>query len=109
MNNQSSFSMRTKIGLITIVLFIGILIGAWRSYQNGTSDDPISEACNRIGIMMFILWVAWPELVRLPRWFYISIPIIMAIAAWRPMILIYACPLLLLYWFLLPNKKSKKK
>ncbi len=99
--------VRTRIGIITIGCWIGILIGVFRWRLTG--DTTLLEAFNRVGLVMLALWLAWPELVIMPRWFFFALPVVIAVGAWRPMLLIYALPLLLLYWFIVPRKKDEKK
>ena len=98
-------AMRDKIGLIALVL------AALACYSKFRGSDPLYLAAYvRSAIIMGILWMAWPELVLLPRWIYISLPILLIVGAFRPHLLLIFVPLILLYWFLVPKpKKGGKK
>lgn len=100
-------SIRTRVGVITIGCWVGIMIGFFR--WRATGDTTLLEAFNRIGLVMLALWIAWPELQILPRWVFYIMPVVVLIGAWRPIILLYALPLLLLYWFIAPRKKRGKQ
>ena len=105
---KKEMSMRTKIGWITIALFLGIAYGMYRYI---TFRDATFLEFNRPGILMLILWIAWPELETLPRWMFLTLPVVTLVAAFRPQILIVVLPLTLLYLFLRPKpqKKSESK
>lgn len=94
-------AMRTKIGLIALVLAL-LALAAWLR----GSDPILLAAYVRTAIVMGVLWMAWPELTLLPRWIYISLPILLILGAFRPQILFFAVPGLLLYWFLVPKPKK---
>jgi hypothetical protein len=48
----------------------------------------------RVGIVMGVLWLAWPDLNRLPRWAWFALPIgLIALIYARP-IVVYALPVL---------------
>lgn len=93
--------IRVKAGIIAIVLWGLSLAGLVKGFS------PLYEgAFVRSAVVMTLLWLAWPELVRLPRWLFIVIPIVLIIAAFQPRILFVMIPLLLLYGFLIPKPKK---
>lgn len=98
---KGRMAMRTKIGVIALILGLLALVAWLRE-----SDPILLAAYIRTAIVMGVLWMAWPELVLLPRWIYISLPILLILGAFRPQILFFAVPGLLLYWFLVPKPKK---
>jgi hypothetical protein len=48
----------------------------------------------RIGILLVVFWLAWPDIDRLPRWFWFALPIILVMMIYARGALIYAAPLL---------------
>ena len=96
--------IRVRSGIIAIVLWILSFLG-WRY-----GYSPLYEgAFVRSAVVMSLLWLAWPELVRLPRWLFIIVPFILIIAAFQPRILLVLIPVLLLYGFLIPKPKKRKR
>ena len=48
----------------------------------------------RIGIVLGVFWLAWPDLDRLPRWAWFALPVGLIVVTYARGILIYAAPLL---------------
>ncbi|MDO5580363.1 MAG: hypothetical protein Q4G69_04470 [Planctomycetia bacterium] len=90
--------VRTRIGIITIFFWIGMLAGYCSMWATGKTG--VLNVCNRFGLIMLALWLAWPELERLPRWIFFALPFVIVVGVWRPILLIYLLPLLFLFWFL---------
>ena len=98
--------LRTRIGILAILCWIGILAGIVQYYKTG--NDLLFKMFNRVGIFLLFLWMAWPELERLPRWVYFVMPIMIIVAVWRPQMLIIVVPLALLYWYIRPKPESSQ-
>ena len=83
--------IRKRAGLITIVLWAAALIcwlqGAGQLWEG---------ALLRTAVVMTLLWSAWPQLVRLPRWIFFAVPLTCIAAALRPRILVVLVPLFLI-------------
>lgn len=99
-------STRTKIGWIAVTLILLLAFGILRYYTIG--DDSFFEM-NRLCILMILLWIAWPELVRLPHWLMCVVPVCVAVCAWRPQYIIAVIPLAFFYLLLRPPAKRYKK
>ncbi|MGI5832464.1 MAG: hypothetical protein ACOX6D_08045 [Thermoguttaceae bacterium] len=93
---------RTRAGWITVVLWIVSLI----ALAHGASEMLLG-AFVRPAVVMTFLWLAWPQLVRFPRWLCVTVPIVALAAAFQPRILIVLIPGLLLYGFV--RVKPKKE
>jgi hypothetical protein len=48
----------------------------------------------RIGMVLGVLWLAWPDLDRLPRWLWFAVPIGIVVIVYARGVLVYAAPLL---------------
>ncbi len=61
-------------------------------------------ACRRMGIFCVLLWLAYPELSRLPSWLALTIPFVTAVIVFRPRYALVLVPLILLILFLRPRR-----
>ena len=48
----------------------------------------------RVGIVLGVFWLAWPDLIRQPRWVWFALPIGLIAVVFARGILIFAAPLL---------------
>lgn len=91
---------RAKLGWMTVILAGLTAIGYARPF-----DQMTQGALVRTLIEVAALYLAWPELVRLPKWIWGAIPIVVIVGAFRPQILLAAIPLFLLVLYLTPKKR----
>jgi len=58
---------RPTVGIIALVLIVGaVVLGIWKPLGE---DNPIwLSACVRVGTVMGALWLALPQLERIPHW-----------------------------------------
>ncbi|MDO5309098.1 MAG: hypothetical protein Q4G03_06345 [Planctomycetia bacterium] len=106
--NEPRVSMRTKLGWIIFVMACLIVYGIVRYYTLG---DVSFFELNRLFIILFLLWLAWPELAELPKWILTIVPICAIACSWRPQLLVVVLPVTILYLFLRPPAKryARKK
>jgi hypothetical protein len=79
------------------------------SYIGHVESVKPMAASMRIGLPLFFLWLAWPDLAAFPRWvLQASIPIVLLIAIY-PKLLFIIIPTVLLMMFLQPKQMSSKK
>ena len=90
---------RPTIGLIAIVL----LVVGLATY--GQSDQTLSSACLRVGVVMAILWFAHPQLSNLPRWAVAAGGVGLFVVARWPRLLVIALPLAVILWLLRPRPR----
>ena len=76
------------------------------SVESPRSEMPLRTRAGWITVVLWIATLAWPQLCRLPRWLYISVPIVGLAASVVPRILFVLIPLLLLYGFLRPKPRK---
>jgi hypothetical protein len=48
----------------------------------------------RIGSVLAVLWLAWPDLHRLPQWTWYALPLALLALIWARPMLIYLAPVL---------------
>ena len=84
-----------------------MIYGVFRHYT--ANDDSLFEM-NRTYVVVLLLWIAWPELEALPRWFLTFVILVGLVCAWRPQYLVFTIPALFLYLLFrpLPGKRKKK-
>lgn len=98
--------LRAKLGWILLGMGVLVAYGIFRHFY--AQDDTLFEL-NRSFLVLFFLWLAWPELESLPRWMLTLVPICLIACAWRPQYLVVVIPVALLYLMLRPPAKRRKK
>jgi len=85
------------IGVIAIVLL------AAGFFLRDHSQATLSAACLRVGMVMGLLWLAHPQLERLPLWAtVVGVVLALAILRW-PKLVVIVLPLALVLWLLKPR------
>jgi hypothetical protein len=99
---------RPTVGVIALTLILGWV---WLTFWPLNTDwsEPLRAACSRVGWTMGALWLALPQLVRLPGWLLKAIAIIAVICAYKPRIALFAVPLLIAYLALVHIPLSRKR
>lgn len=94
---------RHIIGFFAILLLIGS--GLYLIYpEYGETTPLLKAACFRMAPVLILLWLAYPELERMPWWIWIIVPGTLVVLAWRPRLIPIALPLLILFGILRPRK-----
>jgi hypothetical protein len=91
--------MRRHILGILAVLFLlaGVVFGLYRY-------DQFQGECWRTGSVLLMLWLAYPDLCRVPVWVLLVLPVAVVVVLRRPRWLWALIPALLLVAFLKPRK-----
>jgi hypothetical protein len=96
---------RPTVGAIAIVL-----IGSWAVLFLWPQDwhvyQALLAACARVGLVMAAIWLAHPQLARLPAGLVEAVLAMGLIVALRPKLLLFVAPLLialLVVWSLRPR------
>ena len=98
---------RHAIGVIAIVLLLGA--GAlWIWPLETTWYVPLQSACSRLGPCMAVLWLAYPEVKRLPAWLLPTIPLLIVILAVKPKLFLIALPIVILMLIIRPKGRQRK-
>jgi hypothetical protein len=100
---------RRVIGILALVLLLaGALFWLRSPAQRGVAMQ-IESACWRIGGCLALLWLAYPDLRNIPRWFWLVALVSIVILARWPRLFLLAVPLLLVYALLRPLLTAKSR
>lgn len=99
--SRPEMPLRARAGWIAVILWIAALAALALG-----CDELTVGAFLRTAVCMSLLWLAWPQLSRLPRWLYVSVLVVGLAASIVPRVLLLLIPLLLLYGFLRPKPKK---
>ncbi|MGL4944225.1 MAG: hypothetical protein ACRC46_13670 [Thermoguttaceae bacterium] len=100
-------SFQTKLGLAAVLLLVVALVSYPLAFA-GLLKMPFAAAM-RLGIVLCLLWLAWNDLARFPRWAYAMIVASAVVGAIWPWSLCLIIPGFLLFRFLRPSSSSTKK
>ena len=103
-----NFTTRDRIGLAAGVLLAiaGVTYGLHYIAQV-ESVKPIAGTM-RIGLPLFFLWLAWPDIAAFPKWvLHASIPTTFLVAIY-PKLLCFIIPTVLLMMFLQPKVSNRR-
>ncbi len=93
---------RPTVGIIALVLLLsGATLLVWQP-ENATYQVWLS-ACLRVGAVMALVWLAHPQLVRMPAWLLFAVFLLLPILAWKPKLLLLAVPIAIVLAFLRPR------
>ena len=93
---------RPTVGLIAVILLGGAL-ALWLWPRDWGCYQALLGACLRLGAVMAALWLAHPQLRRLPPWLADGLLVTVLLVALRPKLLLLAVPLLVAFWLLRPR------
>ena len=94
---------RPTVGIISLVLLTsGVAI--WLRPLDWEGNDALRGALMRLGIVMAAMWLALPQLHRLPGWIISAVGVAAIVIAVRPRTAIFLLPLLLAYLALRPRR-----
>lgn len=86
---------RHLIGILALFLAVGALAFWWWP-PTGAMGEQTKAACWRMAPLLGVLWLAYEELRRLPRWLFFVVLAVVVIGAVKPKTLILAGPLIVL-------------
>jgi len=98
---------RRIIGIVTLLLLTGAFILVIHGGE-GTQYTSLLAACVRLGIMGGAVWLAFPQLTRIPRWVAALGLVTLVLGAIRPRTLPITVPLLFLVIVMRPKNSSKR-
>jgi len=99
---------RHAIGIIALVL-LAAAAALWIWPVDADWREPLKAACTRLGPCMAVLWIAYPDVKRLPVWVVPTIPLLLALLAWRPRLLLVALPIVIALAVLRPKAPSSRQ
>lgn len=81
---------RHILGLIALASFAWAAIPSW--YHPLSRYQPAGEMGLRVGLVLGALWLAWPDLHRLPGWVWYALPIGVVALFFAKGFLVYLLP-----------------
>jgi hypothetical protein len=85
---------RHLVGICSLVLLAGA--GLFLLFPpTSVMATEWQAACGRMGLLLGLLWLAWPQAVRLPRWLLIAVPLAALVLVLRPRYFLFAIPLVI--------------
>ena len=82
---------RHLLGLITLALLAWAAVAT--CYLPLRDYEPAGKIALRIGLVLGVLWLAWPDLHRLPGWAWCVLPIGLVVLIYAKSLLVYLIPL----------------
>lgn len=98
--------LRTRLGIIAGGLLLAAAWSVMWATQDPLHNKPIN-ALIKFAPIVFLLWLAWYDLLNIPFWVYLITPPILILCVLRPRALIVIVPLVLFILFVMPKKKPK--
>jgi len=96
---------RLKVGILAVVLLAAGIGLAF--YPNGGAEIIAwSSGCRRVGLVLAVLWLALPELQRLPIWYAVAAVGVLIVLARFPRYLIGAVIVAILILLLRPRMRA---
>jgi hypothetical protein len=96
-------SVRASIGLFAIVL---LAVGVFARLQPDESLYGAGGASFRVGVVMAIWWLAYPQAKHVPLWLSVACAVALFLVLRWPKLLLLAIPLLAVLWFLGPRPRA---
>ncbi|MCL2118395.1 MAG: hypothetical protein FWH27_08225 [Planctomycetaceae bacterium] len=92
--------MTNKLRHQMIGLFALFFLGVYLC-SGHTNWQHTGESFLRLSILLGVVWLAWDDLLRLPRWFYIFAPITILAVVVFPQIAPIVIFIVVSFWFIL--------
>jgi len=90
---------RTVIGIVAALLLSGAVALFFFPPQSAGMQQ-LKAACWRLGPVLFVWWLAYPQAKHLPAWLLGVIPLLVIILAVRPKWIVIAIPILIVFFLL---------
>ena len=92
---------RHLVGILAILFLLGGV--AFLIWPPSAQYDQLSSICWHVGPILAALWLAYPDLCRLPGWVLLALPVLAIVLVRWPKFLLMLIPLLialaLFNWF----------
>ena len=103
MKRWYALSIRTRLGIIAATLLVVAALSVVQIFAAPQEHAPLYGII-KWAPLLFLFWMAWPDLARIPRVvYYVLIPVAI-LCALKPMLLYLVVPVALVALFLMPKK-----
>jgi hypothetical protein len=98
---------RHLIGIVAIgFLVAGAVFWRWPISQG---DLQLDASCTKTGLSLAVLWLAYPDLARLPAWLLTVVPAMIIVLAKWPRLFLFLIPLLIVLAILKPRWGQRRR
>lgn len=98
---------RHLIGILAIVLLLAaVVLSLWPPDGNGYQQ--FLAASWRLGALLAVLWLAWPDARHTPIWVWFTIPALVAILALKPKWFLFALPIVIVLLIIRPRNRQRR-
>ena len=104
---MNSSIRRHIVGILALILFATASILYLKGEPKEGTEVLFYGACCRCAPVLFLIWLAWKPLEKLPPWLFVSLPIIVAAMLIHKRLIVVAVPVSVLVAFL--NRPIKKR
>ena len=94
---------RHAIGIIALLLLACAVVFLIFPIGNVAWQEPLGSACCRVGALMAALWLAYPDMHRVPTWLWGTLFAILVVVAIRPRTVFLAVPIIVALAILRPR------
>ena len=93
---------RHVLGILALIL---LGLGGYFYYfpRPGGTQQFIHASCIRLGMILLAIWLAYPEIRRIPRWMYRVLLLAAGVVIVQPKAIVIILPALLIIWLLRPR------
>ena len=98
---------RLGFGIAAVFFLIAGCYFWWRSPRG--AEIWVQGAAVRIGLVLTAIWLAYPELKRIPGWLSAVLLIAFAVVAIRPRLVVVVAPAIFAIWILRPRQPKSKR
>jgi hypothetical protein len=98
--------MRRHVLGIVALLLLAVSVGFWVWVPG--DEYQIVWSVVRIGTVLAALWLAYDELLRLPVWLWVAVPVVVAAIIFHAKWLLLAVPVVVILAILRPRSRTPK-
>ncbi len=95
---------RHAFGILALMFFAAsayLYLGLWPPYD---VEPFYYSILQRVGIVLAALWLAYPELLRIPPWMYGMLAVAASVVMIQPRLIIIVAPMVVFIWLLCSKK-----
>jgi hypothetical protein len=91
--------LRTRLGIISTVLLIVAAVSCFLWMNDPGHHRPIGGII-RLAPILFLLWLAWTDLRRIPFWVWLIAPVVFVLCILKPALWLIVIPVTLFALFM---------